>query len=60
MPAFKKIINALIEIGMTSIIRGVLAQARKAGDPLANIIKDYQIVLPYHAARAQSASVPWK
>lgn len=29
---------------MTSIIKGVLSQARKQGDPLANIIKDYSIV----------------
>jgi hypothetical protein len=40
----KQIINSLIDIGMTSIIKGVLNQAKKLGDPLANIIKGYNIV----------------
>jgi hypothetical protein len=38
-------VNSLIEIGMTSIIKGVIGQAKKLGDPLANIIKEYNIVV---------------
>lgn len=39
---------------MTSIIKGVIGQARKLGDPLANIIKEYNIVGLFNVARAKS------